>query len=270
MTVSKLCQVVSTISDIVIDTVLSFHEHPGYVHDDRDLKSFRANTLSVLCQLSNHGHGNGTVDPISMQTIRKALKEDLLHSSPGVEGSSLLFYYLFDDWQAVYTTVVKYSERLAQFDDAILFDMWKKSYQTPDTEIIPRLHKLGRQGRQLSHLYSGYKNLVSRILDSKAITIFAPHSASQSDLSSMNGHKGVLLAQSASQRFERLKDRLELLIIEQMKESLAERDALVSTVLPLFPSLSPSLTKTSISTSLPKKTQNQPLASHVRQRYSPN
>ncbi|KUJ20548.1 uncharacterized protein LY89DRAFT_579513 [Mollisia scopiformis] len=208
-------------------TVLSFHEHPGKVHDARDPKSFRANTLSVLSQLSNYGHGQ--VDPISMQTVRQALNEDLSHSNPGVEGASLLFYYLFDDWQAVYTTVAKYSKRLAQFDDAILFDMWKKSYQTPDVEIIPRLHRLGRQGRQLSHLYSGYKNLVQRILDSKAITIHVAHSTSSGDLASMKGHKGVLLAQSASQRFERLSDRLELLVIEQMKESLAERDALVTT-----------------------------------------
>lgn len=203
-----------------------------------------------------------------MQTIRKVLKDDP-HSS-GIEGSSLLFYYLFDDWEAVYTTVVKYSERLAQFDAAILFDMWKKSYQQPDTEIIPRLHKLGRQGRQLSHLYAGYKNLVSRILDSKAVTKLAPNSTSESDLSSTNGHKGVLLAQSASQRFERLKDRLELLIIEQMKESLAERDALVSTVLST-PTLLPTLlTAYSTSTSLLKKTRNQRHDSPAPQRCSPN
>lgn len=202
--------------------------------------------------------------------IRKALKEGLDLSSPGVEGSSLLFYYLFDDWETVYATVVRYSKRLAQFDDAILYDMWKKSYQTPDTEIIPRLHRLGRQGRQLSHLYAGYKNLVSRILDSKAITIFTPHTASQTDLSSMSGHKGVLLAQSASQRFERLKDRLELLIIEQMKESLAERDALVSTVLSLFSSPPTSLTNYSTSTSPHKKTRNQQPALPALQHYLPN
>lgn len=173
---------------------------------------------------------------MDMQTIRGALKRDV-----GIEGSSLLLYYLFDDWQTVFTTVTLYSERLRQFDQAILFDMWKKSYQTPDVEIIPRLHRLGRHGRQLSHLYSGYKSLIQGILDPKVISIYTPNTRSSTDLSSMNGHSmsghhtGVMLAKSASQRFERLSGRLELLIIEQMKESLAERDALVQTV-PTCPS----------------------------------
>mgnify|MGYP003633996629 CR=1 FL=1 len=44
------------------------------------------------------------------------------------------------------------------------------------------------------------------------------------------GSRGVSLALSATQRFERLSDRLELLILSETKEFLAEKDALVSTV----------------------------------------
>lgn len=44
------------------------------------------------------------------------------------------------------------------------------------------------------------------------------------------GSRGVSLALSAAQRFERLGDRLELLILSETKEFLAEKDALVSTV----------------------------------------
>jgi hypothetical protein len=163
-----------------------------------------------------------------MISIRQALKEDMSDTSPGVEGASLLFYYLFDDWQAVYTTVAKYQKRLEQLDQAILYEMYKKSYQTQDTEIIPRLHVLGRKGRELQHLYIGYKNLVQRILDSQSDTLNT--TSSMGYLASTNGNRGVVLTQSARQRFGRLKDRLDLLIIAQMTESLAEKDALSTTV----------------------------------------
>jgi hypothetical protein len=42
--------------------------------------------------------------------------------------------------------------------------------------------------------------------------------------------KGVVLAPSAYQRFERLGDRLQLLILSEATELLAEKDALISTV----------------------------------------
>lgn len=47
-----------------------------------------------------------------MQTVRQALKLDPAQANPGFEGASLLFYYLFDDWRAVYSTVSMYHKRL--------------------------------------------------------------------------------------------------------------------------------------------------------------
>ena len=47
-----------------------------------------------------------------MQTVRQALKLDPAQAHPGLEGASLLFYYLFDDWRAVYLTVATYHKRL--------------------------------------------------------------------------------------------------------------------------------------------------------------
>lgn len=70
----------------------------------------RANTLSVLSQLSTCG--GGSADPISLQTVRQALKLDAAQEHPGIEGASLLFHYLFDDWRAVYSTVAMYHKRL--------------------------------------------------------------------------------------------------------------------------------------------------------------
>ena len=72
----------------------------------------RSNTLSVLTQLSNFGHRDANA--ISMQTVRQALKPDDSQVDMGVEGASSLFYYLFDDWRAVFSTVTMYHERLEQ------------------------------------------------------------------------------------------------------------------------------------------------------------
>jgi len=72
----------------------------------------RNNTLSVLRQLSNRGHL--TTDPISMQAVRQALETDGSQAEPGIEGASNLFYYLFDDWRAVYTTIATYRHRLEE------------------------------------------------------------------------------------------------------------------------------------------------------------
>lgn len=90
--------------------MISFHEYPGQVNETAEFKAMRSNTLSVLKQLSTVGWDK--TDPLSLQTVRYALKSEAGKASPGIEGSSLLFYYLFDDWRAVYSTVGKFHHRL--------------------------------------------------------------------------------------------------------------------------------------------------------------
>jgi hypothetical protein len=98
--------------------VITLHEDPGHVNDIKDLSSIRGNTLSVLSQLSEHGHLHA--DPISMQTVRQALDLDASQVNPGVEGSSNLFYYLFDDWRAVYSTIAGFRKRLEELVPPLL------------------------------------------------------------------------------------------------------------------------------------------------------
>jgi len=165
-----------------------------------------------------------------MQTVRQALKLDPAQAHPGLEGASLLFYYLFDDWRAVYLTVATYHKRLDELQGAILGEVNRKANSSPNLQIIPRLHILGRRIRQNQHLYEGYKNLIKRILEPKTTMAHgnAP-SRTPTGLGTAPGSRGVSLALSATQRFERLSDRLELLILSETKEFLAEKDALVST-----------------------------------------
>jgi len=182
----------------------------------------RRNTLSVLSQLSKIGHDQA--DPISMQTVRQVLELDEAQANPGIEGASNLFYYLFDDWRAVYATVSSFQKRLHDLQQTILEDMPKKSGPQPDIKIIPSLHVLGQQIRQKKHLYEGYKNLIQRILEPKATSV-----AGTTTPGGFNQLRNVTLAASASQRFERLGDRIQLLILSETSEFLAEKDALIGT-----------------------------------------
>ena len=96
--------------------------------------------------------------------------------------------------------------------------------------MIPRLHTLGRQFKQMQHLYQGYKNLISRILaQNSGMDLDKPKPHSSEDPHPHHG--GVKLAPSAAMRFERMGDRLDLLILPELsQEFLDEKDALISTV----------------------------------------
>ncbi|TVY50093.1 hypothetical protein LOCC1_G000020 [Lachnellula occidentalis] len=212
------------------NTVISLQENPGILNEE-DLKSTRLNLLSVLKQLSEAK--NNSTDPLSMQSVRQALESPDIDDR-GSEGSSNLFYYLFDDWRAVYSTVEVFGKRLKS--------LTKKSYDLPDIEIIPKLHVLGSEIRQMQHVYEGYKNLVQRILEPPRTAtnigngITTPRSRSTSRSLSATGptlsaekESHVVVARSALARFERLGDRLQLLILSQTKEFLDEKDALRNT-----------------------------------------
>jgi hypothetical protein len=74
----------------------------------------------------------------------------------------------------------------------------------------------------MQHVYKGYRNLCMRVVDPKATTIEGSPNT--------NGNL-VYISQSASLRFERLSDRIEILILSEMEEFTAEKDSLISTVL---------------------------------------
>lgn len=210
------------------NTVISVHEDTSLIKKTKkDLKSLRGNTLSVLGQLSKSGHE--TADPISMQTVRQVLDLNTAHANSGTEGASNLFYYLFDDWRAVYKTVAFFRGSLQELEKSIFEDMTRKSNKGPDIRIIPHLHFLSKRIRRMQHLYNGYHNLITRILEPKNSSTWEVGTPDGSFMT-QSGRSGVKLAASASQRFERLGDRLKLLILSETGEFLAEKDALSTTV----------------------------------------
>jgi hypothetical protein len=135
----------------------------------------------------------------------------------------------------------------------------RKTHKTPNIKIIPKLHVLGRQVRQMEHVYKGYRSLSLQIIDPKYTTIQGSRDA--------NG-KRVIISQSASQRFERLSDRIEVLILSELEEFLAEKESLISTVF-ISTHCLPSTTDLVISTltSMPRKTPKPPLDWLVPQRF---
>ncbi|ESZ91647.1 hypothetical protein SBOR_7978 [Sclerotinia borealis F-4128] len=209
------------------NTVIAVHEDTIPIKKTKkDLISMRGNTLSVLSQLSKSGHD--TADPISMQTVRQVLDLNAAHANNGIEGASNLFYYLFDDWRAVYATVAFFKKSLQELETSIFEEMTRKSNKGPDTRIIPHLHFLSKSIRQMQHLYKGYNNLITRILEPKPSSTWDAGTPDGSFIA-QTGRSGVKLAASASQRFERLGDRLQLLILSETGEFLAEKDALSNT-----------------------------------------
>jgi hypothetical protein len=100
------------VANAILDTVISLHEDVGELKDPSDLVKLRKNTYTVMSQLSKHGHDS--VDPISMQTVRQGLDLGAAQEDVGIEGASNLFYYLFDDWRAVYATIATFRNRLEE------------------------------------------------------------------------------------------------------------------------------------------------------------
>lgn len=105
--------------------------------------------------------------------------------------------------------------------------MAKKAHKTPSIEIIPQLHVIGRDVRVMQHLYESYKKIIQRILEVNSGNNLSLGSATPR---SVFGRKGVVVSRSACNRFERLGDRIQLLVLSELQEFLAEKDALVSTV----------------------------------------
>jgi hypothetical protein len=104
----------------------------------------------------------------------------------------------------------------------------------------------------MERVYKGYRSLSLQVVNPKYTKTKGSQNASSSH---------VTISQSATQRFERLGDRIEVLILSEMEEFLAEKESLISTVLaPAHCLTSKTDIINSTSTSMPKKTPKPPLA----------
>ncbi|KFY11666.1 hypothetical protein V492_04335 [Pseudogymnoascus sp. VKM F-4246] len=202
------------------DTVISFHEDPrpkGVGVDSVYIKTVREHTLSVLRQLSTVGLA--AADGVDLISLRKAAEAKVTEELTGVEGASNLFYYLFDDWTATYTLLRVLQGNLEKLRRKIMAGLDQNHDDALAKEIIPKLYEVGKLLRSNQHLFSGYENLINRILQFKE----------GRDISNTSSGEHVLVAQSACYRFERLKDNIKFLVLNYVDEAIGEVEGLHNT-----------------------------------------
>ncbi|KAI1336458.1 hypothetical protein F5Y15DRAFT_207663 [Xylariaceae sp. FL0016] len=227
-------------------TVVSVHEKPSFesfegtqydqTRQNHELKSIRANTLNVLLQLSKHGYDLFRTRPLSLNPVRKSLNRQAsdrptlnrqgtgrsfsTNGAPADEGTSNLFYYLFEDYIAA--GPLKMAEtKLDQMTRKVLASARPK-VRTKSTDIIPTLHYLSKDLRELKHLFENYRNLIGKIM---SFSKSHPHSTTDQ----AEDHTRLALTDSAMNRFERLRDRLGFLMLNTIEGYLEEISALSST-----------------------------------------
>ncbi|KFY04101.1 hypothetical protein O988_00978 [Pseudogymnoascus sp. VKM F-3808] len=197
-------------------TVISFHEALGSKGEDLEyLQTVRKHTLSVLSQLSKIGFY--AADGVELISLRQPESANINVELTGVEGASNLFYYLFDDWTATYTLLRVIQGSLEKLRKKIMAGL-----NQPDAlanEIIPKLYEAGKLLRSNQHLFKGYENLISRILEYKE---GKAASFGRTD-------ESISVAHTACHRFERLRDNIKFVVINYVDEAIGEIDGLHNT-----------------------------------------
>ena len=100
---------------------------------------------------------------------------------------------------------------------------WQDKEETPD--IVRCFYTLNKELRQLKHLFASYQTMIERVLAEKA---------PPSDPAYANASEGAVekLSKKARDRFQRLREQLESLMLESIRDYLDETESLKNTVWP--------------------------------------
>ncbi|EFQ28700.1 ADP-ribosylation factor [Colletotrichum graminicola M1.001] len=185
--------------------VVSFHETPPTEQPERDgwaeeeLRSMRSTTLSVLSQLSRHGLTDFSHRLVSFKRVRQAMTETEPQSDTAYEGSSNLVYYLFEDYSSVMSVLEASKLRPEQL-----------RRERPCCFVMPS------GGKDTDFDFYGTEEA-------------KPRRTISSSLCTKSLHGEVNIPLSARSRFERLGDRLQLLMLNTIQGCLEEQKALSDT-----------------------------------------
>ena len=226
-------------------TVVSVFERPK--RSDRAAHdATRRNILNVFRHLSKKHNQDSGRD--ALMKVRVRWYEQSKNVTTGYdrkEASSLLFYYLFDDWVSAFKLIARvehpYREKLESLR-LRMFDAAKVS-------LVWQVHDIGRQLTVLKHMYQSYELIVSRLIhtqrstkDSRLAPLSPLHelgfrrsrdlAASQvaqfdDVLLDDDSASNVKLSPSAIVRFERLLDRIRLYGLTEIEECIKEKESLV-------------------------------------------
>ncbi|KAI5865016.1 hypothetical protein GGS23DRAFT_557275 [Durotheca rogersii] len=229
-------------------TVLSIHERPSFEPvpekedeqrwRDAELRSMRSHTLDVLLQLSRVGFDLYKENPLAQISVRESLRklplhrQDLSRQQSGMslftnselgsladEGTSNLFYYLFEDYVAA--GPLKTAERELENATHEVLENTRRNKTSKSSDIIPTLHYLSKDLRELKHLFENYRNLIRKIMTVGKVDVQPG--------GQLDGSRRFSLTNSALSRFERLGDRLQFLMLNTIEGFLEEIAALSTT-----------------------------------------
>ena len=203
-------------------TVISISENPFpgssslTTQQHFELQAIRRNADNVFRHLSKAIDDERKEDFMSKISIRNPTPDDIeLKPGEASDQASLLYYYLFDDWQTTYRLVSQgdeqYGPRLAE----LRHNMFEK----PSVGLVKDLHKVGQQLAVLKRIYEAYAVIIDRLLEKQAL--------SGKENYIVDSKLGVRLHPAAAFRFERLRDRIRLLAISEIQSCLDEKDSLV-------------------------------------------
>lgn len=237
-------------------TVISVSEQPRTDMADYKvaLKTIRQNSINVFKHLSKLNMSSQSQNSLHRVTIRPKLDpasnnsaSTALPSFVPKDTSSILFYYLFDDWMRSFRLIAgfehPYRKRLGRIR--------KEMFGAPDVDLIHSLHQVGKQLVVLQSMYQSYELIINRILYRQRISDSAMHRPatlqrvgslqpqSQIDYEMLDNVDGahlefedrsdtnVGLSPAAIVRFERLLDRVRLYALTEIENCLKEKDELV-------------------------------------------
>lgn len=259
----------------------------------------RSNISTVLIQLSELGFKRFEDQPHYQASVRQSLqamshsREQGVGSTPdsdlAAEGTSNLFYYLFEDYVAAVplrlcarklVDIVSCPSQVPHIYIIMMAETtFANEFQTPKilhsavsymvthrecpqrdtnkhqtrksktkaTDIIPVLHYLTKDLRELKHLFEGYRYLIGKIMrtsDKNSESVTANPRLSRMNTTNFDAdeteyprvmyakNRKVFLSESALNRFDRLADRLRWLMLNTIEGYLEEINALSNTVSP--------------------------------------
>lgn len=220
-------------------TVISIYEDPFWYrrrllteYEKASLGVIRRNTTNIFRQLSrgyDHSHDSAG-QQLPLRTRLGNVDEETTHRPNDMPG--LLFYYLFDDWENIYSYIARgrgYAEEIDKLRECML--------QKAELEHVDRLHHIGRKLGVLKRLYQSYDSIIEQVLKKQEATLASLKNsqAFPSGMQSMEQSVGQLadtnimgapLSSAARVRFETLKGRIRLYALNEVEECLLQKESL--------------------------------------------
>lgn len=242
-------------------TVISSCERPAFQSDQEMqalcFKVAKRHTCNVFRHLSRtQSHNSQRTNALSQMKIRPDLTASSSTSDPTpgsdlLQSSSLLFYYLFDDWMTTYALISRREHPYQQNLEQVRQDL----VRSPDVNLLEKLHSIGRQLTVLKLMYQGYAQIILRLLKRHNSMVAARHMlhsssynededdnqflpSSDQGMHMSSQHQSisygcvstattVRISLPSLVRFERLLDRIHLYALTEIEQCLAEKESLV-------------------------------------------